>query len=655
MLDWILSTLIKVLSALLCRMHPAVAVWIGKCLGELMYWLQPKRSIIGVLNVRAAFNGQMDITEARRIIRACYRHMGAGIFEMLRLPAIDKAHVRRYIKLEGFEKLDAAIATGRPVVVITGHYGNWELSSIVGALLGYPIVALARAQNKFPRLYRLLVSYRESKGCHIVHKGGAMRHLVSALDKRQLVGIVGDQASRQGIFVDFFGRPALFSTGPFDLAYEQNALIMPLFIHRVKGPFHRLVIEPAIDLSLEKEGKELALQAGITRFTEVLSSHISKDPIQWLWMHKRWKRTPTRRILVLHDGKTGHLKQSLAVTEAICSDKPYITHQVVNIRFRNPLARTFSLLWSWWMPKGFGAVECLRWALTPTCSKALLSQYADLIISCGASTVPVNLLWALENRAKSVVIMSPSPLPLKRFDLVIAPRHDRLPARSNLVVTLGALNHISEDTIREAAARLTAHPNFRNTTVTHKRARTGHQPVISVFLGGNTSDYELTPAFAESLLTQVLTACEISDASCLVTTSRRTTAAVERAVSQKLSKHKRCKLLIIANRDPIDGTMDGMLGCGDVAIVTGESISMVSEACASGRHVLVVEPMLRDANRTELTKHQRFIHELEREGFIHISLIPEVAHALGRLLKRSQPAKRLDSFGTVLEAVARLL
>ena len=666
--DWLACGLVRVVGWLLCRLPASAAVWIGERLGALGYWLQPKRTRIGLANLRAAFDGTLTPTESHRIIRSYYRQLGAGVIELLRLPAIDRAYVDRYITIEGRRWFDEAVASGQPILLLTGHYGNWELSSIVAALLGFPIMALARAQEKLPRLYRLLVSYRESKGCTIIHKGGAVKRLVTALENRQCIGIVGDQASRQGLFVDFFGRPALFSKGPFELAYRKRALVLPTFIHRLRGPFHRLVVEPPIRLS-QQQSEDQAVRAGIEQFAGVLSRHIREDPGQWLWLHKRWKHTSSRRLLVLSDGKLGHLKQSLTLVSALQDGRPDITSRVVEIRYRHQWGRLLALLWSWWAPAGLGATRCLALALTRDSQAALLGQYADLVVSCGASVAPVNLLWAAENRGKSIVMLNPAPLPLSRFHLVIAPRHDRLPTRRNVVSIAGAVAEPWRDeALRQAKALLQTHPNFR-ADGPFDVAQGPHPvpcgPVIAVFVGGETQQYVLPQGFADALIRQVTTACETIDGCHLVTTSRRTSTAVERTLTERLRTEPRCRLLLIASRDPIDlpaapggsaqagGTMEGMLGSADVAVVTGESISMVSEACASGRPVIVVEPPLR--RPSTLTKHRRFLHDLASEGYVRVVPVPELGAAIQRAVTERHEGKRLDNLAVVRDALLHLL
>ena len=194
---------------------------------------------------------------------------------------------------------------------------------------------------------------------------------------------------------------------------------------------------------------------------------------------------------------------------------------------------------------------------------------------------------------------------------------------------------------------------------THVTARTGRSEagggVIAVFIGGETLHYALPPSFAEALIGQVKTVCEAIDGWCLVTTSRRTPPSVERLLAEDLGTSPRCRLLLLAGRDSINGTMEGMLGCADVAVVTGESISMVSEACANGRAVVVVEPPLRDTHRTSPTKHQRFLRELVQDGYVQVVQLPNVGSAIERALKACATAKRLDNVAAIRDSVAHLL
>ena len=649
MIDWLLYWVVKCLGWALCRIPPHAAVAVGMILGHVACWCRPRRAAIGQLNLKAAFGDHLSPAQRRRLIERMFRHLGAGIVEMLRLPAMDAAYVRRFIRMDGLDHLERAMASGRPVVFMTGHFGNWEMCSIIMAFLGHPIVALARAQERFPRLYRFLVSARESKGCRIAHKGSAMRQLIRALSRGEPVGIVGDQASRQGVAVEFFGRPALFATGPYALAYRSRAMILPTFLSRVRGPYQHLVFEPPFDCPPERSSEE-AVAVGVERFAAILASHIERDPAQWLWVHKRWKHTPARHVLIVSDGKSGHVKQSLTVARALKERSTDVREQVIEVRYRNRVARALCLLWAWGIPAGMGGRWCLRWTLTSACFARLVNAYADIVISCGAATAPVNLLTSAENRAKSVVIMNPAPLPLRRFSLALVPSHDRVARRPSLVRIPGALTAVNEEELALAGERLSRHPQFRGDA-----ARNGDRAVVSVLLGGDTREYELTTAFVDGLIQQVLQACDAVDGVCLVTSSRRTPPDVERLLQQRLDRHPRCRLVLLASRDQLNGTAEGMLGLARVVVVTGESISMVTEACASGRHVLVVDPPLRKAGWGRVTKPQRYVRQLARDGYAKPLFLRELNHAIQRAVAQPRATPRLDVYAAVRDAVARLL
>ncbi len=655
MIDWLAYNFVRAVGWLLCRLSPDFAVGLGQSLGRLAMRLQPKRRRMAGANLRAAFDGKLEPKEVDRLVTQCFEQLGAGIPELLRLPVIDPAYADRYVTIQGRSYFDGAVASGRPVILLTGHYGNWELSSIVAALKGYPVVALARAQNKFPRLYRLLLSYRESKGCRVVHKGSELRLLIDALKNNKLVGIVGDQASRQGVFVDFFGRPALFAIGPFDLAHTYHALIVPFFIHRVQGPHHRLCVEEPIDLSATVS-RDDAIRQGAERFAAGLMKHIRQDPGQWLWMHNRWKHTPARRAVILSDGKAGHVKQSQAVVKQLRAFHPSLTTRTVEIRFRSKSSRALCLAWAAFVPGALGARWILKRTLDPLGSRQLLSRQADIVVSCGSVTASVNRLWSRFIRAKSVVLMNPAPIPVRHFDLVLAPRHDKLPRAKNVVRTPGAFAVLDETDLRRAAQKLPLHPRYRpwSPTSTEPGAEDAAHPVITLLVGGDTDAYTMGAGFAGQLADTVLAACASHDAWCAVTTSRRTPQAAESALSDRLERSPVCRILVRASSDPLPGTMDGLLGMASVVVVTGESISMVSEACASGRPVIAVEPPLRAA-RGNRTKHRRFLEDMAADGHIRRVQPEQLRQAIADALKQAAPTERRDSLESVREALKKLI
>lgn len=576
-IDYWACCAVRALGACACRLPVTWALWWGRRAGDLMYVLKPRRVRISDVNLQWAFGQHVTPAQRRAIVREAFRTLGQSAVELLRLPQIDRAYVERYVTVQGREHLDAALARGRGIIFLTGHFGNWELSSIVGGITGYPMVVLAREQ-KLPRCYRLLVSYREAKGCRVIGKGMALRAMVRELRANHIIGIVGDQGAKtQGSRVTFFGRDALTPVGPVALAVRTGATVLPTFIRRVQGPYHCIEIEPPIDLtSRAHETSDAVVSRGLQAFMDRLEAHVRRTPGQWLWMHRRWKSTLLRHAIVLNDGKAGHVKQSLAVVDALRTRHPALTHEVIDIAYRSPVRRILAAL-STWIP-GWPARRLLP-ALV-VARNDLLHHPCDFVISCGASQAPVNLLLARAHEAKSIVIMRPPLVPLRAFDLALIPSHDSPPRRVNVVPTLGALAACLPERLADAQRALLV----RAGATLHNGER------IGLLVGGDSADVRWPPQQIAQALDHLAQWCVARNTQLLATTSRRTSAAVERACAAHLQGQSWCPVLIIANNGNIEGAVEGILGASQVVIVTGESTSMVSEAVASGRRVVVLLP-----------------------------------------------------------------
>src|SRR3989338_6852339 len=242
MIDSLACFAVKLTGGLVCLLPATAAYWLGRRLGDIARLAKPSRAHIAYVNLAFAFGNRYTPREHLAIVRRSFRNLGEGLIEMLRLPLMDAAYVDRYIHVEGMAHLDEALALGRCIIFLTCHLGNWELSSIVAALKGYPIMALAREQ-KYPKLNRLLNSYREAKGCRIVPKGMSLRAMVRALHQNQIIGIVADQdAGRTGVLLELFGRPASTAPGPVAMALRTGATVLPVFITRLRGPHHRITL-----------------------------------------------------------------------------------------------------------------------------------------------------------------------------------------------------------------------------------------------------------------------------------------------------------------------------------------------------------------------------------------------------------------------------
>ncbi len=253
-----------------------------------------KHRRIGLVNLRIAFP-EMGDAEGDRIIRACYRRMGTSAAEFVHLPKMDAAYIREHFRIEGTEYIRESLE-GRnlPVLVMTGHFGNWELlSHVYGAVIA-PIAFIVRPL-KSGILDRIVTERRECVGNIVIRKADSAKEVMKILRKRILVGILIDQNvdRHKGILVDFFTRKAYTTFGIARLALAMNAAIHPGFIFRDPArKFHHILrFGPpiAIDPGAPRE-EEVARVT--RRCNEELEKVIREAPDQWMWFHRRWKTRP---------------------------------------------------------------------------------------------------------------------------------------------------------------------------------------------------------------------------------------------------------------------------------------------------------------------------------------------------------------------------
>jgi len=635
--------------SLLFRLIPiSFGLWIGRRIGQLAYYANRKRRSIAYRNLKAAFGAELSQRDIKGIIKKMYQNLAQMLVEVLTFPRIDKKYIDKYLAIDGMEHLEAAVKKGKGIIFLTGHFGNWELCSVAGGVIGYPMLVLAREQ-KLSRLNDLLNEYRELMGCKVIKKGFALRDMLIALRNNSIIGMLVDQdAGKRGVFVDFFGRKTSTAHGPMSFAIKTDAIILPTFIIRQKGPYHRASIQPPLQIE-KTQDQESNIKNGLQKFANVLELYIRKYPDQWLWVHKRWKSTPTRRILILDDGKPGHLNQSLAVAEIIQEyrrDTRSPGHQdtsykVVDVHFKNKTLRNLLNIGSVFSCQCCqGCMQCLKFCLRKDSYEKLIGAYADVVISCGASTEGVNLLLSRELNAKKVIIMKPSVAGIKRFNLVIAPKHDRAEAGKNLIVTKGAPNRITDERLKN------------DSTALAKRIKSSKPLKIGIFIGGDNPEFRLTPAITNELVDAASELAEDLDAEILVTTSRRTPKEAEAILKKRLGENSRCKLLIIANENNVDEAVGGILGLSRIAIVSCESISMISEALAAPNHMVIFEL---EKKKETPSKHELFLRNILKDGYATIVKTAHLADRVKEVWEEKPPVKKLDDREKIYEAVKKLV
>ncbi|MDD4909774.1 MAG: ELM1/GtrOC1 family putative glycosyltransferase [Candidatus Omnitrophica bacterium] len=596
--DYFLYILLKSLSGVFMLMPVGCAIFTGALLGRLGYYLDRRHRNAAYKNLRIAFASSKEPAELQRILKGCFVNICLSFVEMLRLPKVDKRYLERFVTIEGREYFEECFRQGRGLIILASHFGNWELAMSMCSAFGYPFSVIVQEQRKSGLLNELLNDYRKSKGYKLIPVDKSAREAMADLKAGRVLGIVADHGGgREGSMIEFFSRPASTPQGAVKLAQRLNVPIIMVHVIRRKGAYHKVVLSPPLRLATD-------VDENLRMINRYIESYVGSFPNEYLWFYKRWKYSTKRDALILSDGKQGHLNQSEAVLKAAGMGKRQVVGKIAKVEYKNLFMKF--LFYFLVFLSGFGRicrVFILKSCLKKECYKELIHYYADMVVSCGSSLAGVNLLISKENGAKSVAVMRPGVFSPRRFDLVIAPKHDRLSGKlKNIVVTEGALNTIDDSTIQEAGRAL-----INNAGLNIQPDR----KYLGILLGGDAKDYGLNIEAARDIFKALKSFCEKNGWEALLTTSRRTSKDIENLVKDEFAAYPRCRLLIIANEKNIEGAVPGILALSSAVIVSPESISMISEAASSGKPVFVF-----DAERIRDKRHRRFLDNLKAGGYI---------------------------------------
>jgi KDO2-lipid IV(A) lauroyltransferase len=619
--DYLSCVLFRAVSFLTCLLPLNASLFLGRRLGDLIYFFDARHRSIAYANIKKAVTLNNDFRLSAKITRRAYQSFGQNLMEISFIPRINKVYLEKYIHIENRHFIDEAFKRGKGVIFLAMHEGNWELSNIICANLGFPFILFVRDQG-FPRLNRLLNSYRLKQGARLIHKQGGLRELIEVLNNNQSIGMTVDQGGKYGEVVKFFGRNASMSTGAVKLALKYGCSIIPVFYARAKGPYTRVILDRVYTVT-KCGNAQKDLRDNLQGLVSIYEKYIREYPHEYLWTYKIWKYGKEKEILILSDGKAGHLHQSESVAKLInrqlSGQGIKTTLSICEVKFRSRLSRfifnrvaAFSSRYQY-----HRCLVYLRHALTEESWQGIINLRLDIIISAGDKLSAVNYVLAKANQARAIVVMHPASLSLKKFDLAIIPRHDRPKERNNTVITEGALNLIDADYLRESSDRLRQSGLLKEPLL---------NSCIGVLIGGNSKKFAISSQQAIRLAGQIKKIAEEQNADILITTSRRTPCEVARIIKNEFGNYPRCRLLIIANENNHSDAVGGILGLSSVIISSPESISMISEAVMAQKYVIVFESC--GLSR----KHQRFLNSFQKEKYIYKKPINELSGFVKEIL-----------------------
>lgn len=290
--DWLRYAAMRLVLAPLERLPWSASPQAARFLGGLASAFDKKRrQTDAVRNIRRAFPS-LDRAQAVQLLKGVYRNLAQALMDSLKFARVAaRGEGGEFLEVVGFERLQQARReTG--VVFVTGHFGDWEVLGAALPLLGYPVWSLGREfLNPFLNAY--VHRMRETTDQHMLPKHGAMRQTIRLLKQGSNVGFLIDQDARKdGIFVDFFGHPASTTPAPARIAIRTGAPVAFVYARRMPGRMRfRIVVH---DLVFPQEGADVRTETHrmMQRLTAGLEALVREAPVEWLWLHRRWKTYP---------------------------------------------------------------------------------------------------------------------------------------------------------------------------------------------------------------------------------------------------------------------------------------------------------------------------------------------------------------------------
>jgi KDO2-lipid IV(A) lauroyltransferase len=290
--DYAVYLAVRVMVCLAQSAPPRLGLAVAEFFGWLAYRVDKRHRLIAAENLRHAFPEKSD-AEIDQLVRGCYRHYARVMVEMLLLPRKLRMHTYpSYVRIVNSTPVGRALICREPVLLVTGHLGNWEMTGYLMGVSGFRTYAVARVLDN-PYLERFLLKFRQLTGQTVIAKKDDFGKLQAVLDGGGKVGVLADQdAGPRGVFVDFFGRPASAHKGLALLALEYDAAILVTGTVRVAEPMRYEMVCEDVIRPADYAGRPDAVKAMTQRYHAALERLVRRHPEQYFWLHRRWKTRP---------------------------------------------------------------------------------------------------------------------------------------------------------------------------------------------------------------------------------------------------------------------------------------------------------------------------------------------------------------------------
>ncbi len=290
-----MSTLLKVAAILLSCLPRPAAQGIGSLIGALWFHVIRIRRRTVLENLAVALPSRN--ADHLRIAKAAYRHFGMTAVEFLLMSRLPPRAVADAVRVEGMEHFLEALSRNRGAIVVTAHLGNFDLLAASRAAGGIPLAVVSRTLHRSgPN--RFWMESRKKSGLAVFEDRGASRQILRHLKENKAVALTVDQRTRPrrgGVWLPFFGKPALTPTAPAKLSAASGAPIVPVYIVREGFMQHRAFVLPLLEPPPRKDSE--ALLQTTKKINEIVEAWIRRFPEQYMWLHRRFVRPNDDSVL----------------------------------------------------------------------------------------------------------------------------------------------------------------------------------------------------------------------------------------------------------------------------------------------------------------------------------------------------------------------
>ncbi len=282
---------------LIGRIAPhAASAPIGKALGLIAYASMRRYRRVAVANLRRAYAFTEDDPQLHRLARESFQHLGITLAEFwLRLPRLTQEEAEREIRFDGEHHYQEGHARGLGVVLVSAHYGNWELIGPRLSYAGYQVSGISRASDD-AGMDQLIGRIRR-RLCQQIPRAKAAREGLAVLRRNEVLAVMLDQNTlKGGVFVPFFGHPASTAAGPAAFSLKTGAALIPTFCIRERDGSHTVRAWPPI-YPCPTGNRDADVHRLTCELTRIIELQIREQPELWTWLHNRWKLQPDSDVV----------------------------------------------------------------------------------------------------------------------------------------------------------------------------------------------------------------------------------------------------------------------------------------------------------------------------------------------------------------------